>query len=125
MSLTSKEMDNLDIRSPEWLIDPIPFTENRVKDEEIVQILTSNPEILTLFLSDLGCSLSNHQVRESANIAARWVTDINNCKNENDELDEKYELMKASRMAILHWLNNHRSKRLIPSTVKPNQFRRQ
>ena len=125
MPLTSKEMDNLDIRSSEWLIEPIPFTENRVEEEELVQLLMSNPEILRLFLSSIGCSLSNHQVRESSNITAIWVTAINNCKDENGELDEKYKLMKASGMAILHLLNNHRSKRLIPGTVKPNQFRRQ
>jgi hypothetical protein len=112
MSLTPKEMENLDIRSQEWLIDPIPFTENPVKDKEIFQILMSNPEILKLFISGLGGGLSNHQVRESANNSAKWLTVINKYKDENGELREKYELMKASRMAILHWLNNRRSKRL-------------
>jgi hypothetical protein len=126
MPLTPEEMENLDLRSPEWLNDPIPFTEGYVTDKKIVEILMSHPEILETFLSTLGCSLSNRQVRESANSAARWVIDINNCEDEEGgELDEKFNHWKEGNNAILSWLNKHRSMRSTFSRVNPNQFRRQ
>jgi hypothetical protein len=122
MPLTPEEMQKLDLRSPEWLIDPIPFTEGYVSDEKMVEILTSHPDILKEFLTTLGCSLSNRQVRESANKAARWVIAINKCEEEG-ELDEKFIHWREGNKAILSWLNIHRTKRSTFSTVNPNQFR--
>jgi hypothetical protein len=124
MPLTPDEMETLDLRSPRWLEDPISFVDMYHKDEEIVDLLMSNREVLRTFLSTLGCSLSNRQVRESANSATRWIMDLNSCE-ETEGLTDDMKLWREGGKAILTWLHSHRAKRSTYSTTNPNQYRRQ
>lgn len=124
MPLTPEEMETLDLRSPRWLEDPISFIDRYYKDEEIVDLLMSNREVLKTFLSTLGCSLSNRQVRESANSATRWVNDLNSCE-EVEGLTDDMKLWREGDKAILAWLHSHRAKRSTFSMTNPNQYRSQ
>jgi hypothetical protein len=98
---------NVDIRSGEHLIDPIPHVESYSTDEQIVDVLMSNRDILKTFLSTLGCSLSNYQLRETSNNAARWVNDLNHCET-TEELTEDMKLWRKGNMALLQFVYNHR-----------------
>ena len=112
----------MDLRSPQWLEEPIPYTDSYVSEAGIAQILMSDPEILKGFLTTIGCSLSNRQIRETANNAARWVTDINKCEEE-EPLDDNLKQYRMSNQTVLSWLHHHRSARCIFNGK--NKFRRQ
>jgi hypothetical protein len=124
MSLTPEEMETLDLRSPRWLEDPISFVDKYYTDDEIADLLMSDREVLKTFLSTLGCSLSNRQVRESANSATRWINDLNSCE-ETEGLTNDMKLWRVGHKAILAWINSHRAMRSTYSTTNPNQYRRQ
>ncbi len=124
MTLTPEEMETLDLRSPRWLEDPISFVDRYHKDDEIVDLLMSDREVLKNFLSTLGCSLSNRQVRESANVATRWIMDLNSCE-ETDDLTDDMKLWRVGHKAMLAWLQSHRAMRSTSSMTNPNQYRRQ
>jgi hypothetical protein len=98
---------NVDIRSGEHLIAPIPHVESYSTDEKLVDVLMSNRDILKTFLSTLGCSLSNYQLRETSNNAARWVNDLNRCET-TEGLTEDMKLWLEGNKALLQFVYNHR-----------------
>jgi hypothetical protein len=99
--------ENVDIRSGEHLIDPIPHVESYSTDEKLVDVLMSNRDILKTFLSTLGCSLSNYQLRETSNNATRWVNDLNHCETIGG-LTEDMKLWRKGNKALLQFVYNHR-----------------
>lgn len=112
---------NIDIRSGDHLIDPIEHVESYITNEKLIDILMSDREILRTFLSTLGCSLSNYQLRGTANNATRWVNDLNYCEKE-EGLSDDMKLWREGNKAILQFVYNHR---LARATYNPGQYRRQ
>lgn len=108
----STEKD-IDIRSGEHLVEPIDYVEGYITDDKLIDNLMSDREILKTFLSILGCSLSNYQLRETANNATLWVKDINQREKEEEELPDKMELWRKGNKALLQFVYNHRLHRSI------------
>jgi hypothetical protein len=113
----------MDLRSPDWLNDHIPHVDGYVSDSEIVAILMSNPEILKTFISTVGCSLSNRQIKETSDIAARWVDELIYCEHTEGLTDEMIYWLDGYK-AILAWLNNNRTARML-GAKNGKKFRRQ
>lgn len=99
--------ENVDIRSGEHLVEPIPHVESYSTDEKLVDVLMSDRDILKTFLSTLGCSLSNYQLRETSNNAERWVNDLNHCET-TEGLTEDMKLWRKGSKALLQFVYNHR-----------------
>ena len=112
--------ENVDIRSGDHLIDPIDHVDGYITDEKLIDILMSNREILREFLSTLGCSLSNYQLRETSNNAARWVNDLNKCES-TEGLTEIMKLWREGDKALLQFVYNHRLAR----RISKDTYRRQ
>jgi hypothetical protein len=120
--ITEIEPEQIDIRSGEHLIDPIDHVECYKTDEQLIDILMSDRKILGEFLSTLGCSLSNYQLRETANNATRWVNDLNKCENTEEGITDDMKLWREGNKALLQFVYNHR---LARATFNSGQYRRQ
>lgn len=112
--------DNVDIRLGDHLIDPIEHVDGYINDEKLIDILMSNREILKTFLSTLGCTLSNYQLRQTANSATRWVNDLNTCES-TEGLTEIMKLWREGEKALLQFVYNHRLAR----RIRKDTYRRQ
>lgn len=112
--------ENVDIRSGDHLIESIEHVDGYITDEKFIDILMSNREILREFLSTLGCSLSNYQLRETSNNAARWVNDLNKCES-MEGLTEIMKLWREGDKALLQFVYNHRLAR----RISKDTYRRQ
>jgi hypothetical protein len=112
--------ENVDIRLGEHLIDPIEHVDGYIPDEKLIDILMSNREILKTFLSTLGCTLSNYQLRQTANSATRWVNDLNTCES-TEGLEDKHKLWREGEKALLQFVYNHRLAR----RISKDTYRRQ
>lgn len=113
----------MDLRNPGWLEEPIPFVDSSMSDNAIVDELMKDPEVLRKFLCDITVSMSNRQVRETSDLAARWVRDINKCE-ETEGLDDNLKSIRKAAQLVLQLMHNVRGARNVFS-VTGNKFRRQ
>ena len=112
--------ENVDIRSGDHLIDSIEHVDGYITDEKLIDILMSDRVILKTFLSTLGCTLSNYQLRQTANSATRWVNDLNTCES-TEGLEDEHKLWREGEKALLQFVYNHRLARRISNDT----YRRQ
>lgn len=112
--------ENVDIRSGDHLIDSIEHVDGYITDEKLIDILMSDREILKTFLSTLGCTLSNYQLRQTANSATRWVNDLNKCES-TEGLKDEHKLWREGEKALLQFVYNHRLAR----RISKDTYRRQ
>ena len=120
MCNTENQPEQIDIRSGEHLEAPIDHVEGYMTDDQLINQLMSDRNVLKKFLSTLGCSMSNYQLRETANNAARWVSDLNKCEEEG--LTDEMKLWREGDIALLQFVYNHRLARY---NFSPNKYRRQ
>ena len=115
--------------SPKWLEDPTPFAMDYVSRKEIVKQLSENSEVFSEFLINLTVSMSNQQIKQTAEHANRWIKDIEHARKveplPDGETDSLESLKKANEL-LLSLMTNTRSQRSTFSTKTNSiQFRKQ
>ena len=115
--------------SPKWLEDPTPFASDYVSRKEIVKQLSENPEVLSEFLTNLTVSLSNQQVKQTAEHGNRWISDIENARKSEplpDGEEDNLESLKQANELLVALMTNTRSQRAtFSSKTNSVQFRKQ
>lgn len=119
----------MNTNSPKWLEDSTPFAMDYVSRKEIVRQLSENPEILSEFLTNLTVSLSNQQVKQTAEHGNRWISDIENARKSEplpDGEEDNLESLKRANELLVSLMANTRSQRsFFSSKTNSTQFRKQ
>lgn len=101
-----------DLRSPAWLESSIRYADDLyISDSEIAERLAKNPGAIQSLLSTIFASMSNRQLRETADSAERWMRDLILCEDEGP-LPETLEDSKEGNYLLLHVVKNSRAKRM-------------
>lgn len=119
----------MNTNSPKWLEDPTPFVDHYVSRKEIVKQLSENPEVLYEFLVNLTVSLSNQQVKQTAEHANRWISDIDKARKSEplpDGEEDNLESLKQANELLASLMTYTRSSRsFFSSKTNTTQFRKQ
>ena len=119
----------MNTNSPKWLEDPTPFKDHCESRKEIVKQLSNNSELLQEFLINLTVSMSNQQLRETAEHANRWLSDIEKAQRSepvpDGEEDSLGTLKKANELLASLMTYTRSSRSFFSSKTNSTQFRKQ
>jgi DNA-directed RNA polymerase subunit F len=116
---------NHDLRSPVWLEKSVRYTRPYQRQENLAKELV-DADAVSCFFTDIFVSMSNRQLRETADHAERWLKDLALCEAEsNEELSEELKKTKASCQIIADLCSYHRSARQITLKNGTQSYRRQ
>ena len=82
-----------------------------MSDDQIAERLAQNPGAIKSLLSTIFASMSNRQLRETADSAERWMRDLILCEDEGP-LPESLQDSKEGNYLLLHVIKNGRTKRM-------------
>jgi hypothetical protein len=116
--------------SPKWLEDPTPFgTVSSISRKEMIQRLSENPEVLSEFLTNLTVSLSNQQVKQTAEHGSRWLTDIENARKSEPlpegETDSLESIQQANELLVALMTYTRTQRSVYSSKTNSFVFRKQ
>lgn len=115
--------------SPKWLEDPEPFADSYTSRKEIISQLSQNSELLSEFLTNLTVSLSNQQVKQTAEHANRWISDIDRARKSeplpDGEEDSLESLRKANELLVSLMTHTRSSRSFFSSQTNTTKYRKQ
>lgn len=108
--------------SPKWLEEPTPFASDYVSRKEIVKQLSE-------FLINLTVSLSNQQVKQTAEHGSRWLTDIENARKSEPlpegETDSLESIQRANELLVALMKYTREQRSVYSSKTNSFVFRKQ
>ena len=119
----------MNTNSPKWLEDPTPFKDHCESRKEIVRQLSENSELLHEFLVNFTVSMSNQQLKETAEHANRWLSDIETARKSeplpDGEPDSMENLKRANELLASLMTYTRSSRSFFSSKTNSTQYRKQ
>jgi hypothetical protein len=112
-----------DLRSPVWLEASFRHARDYQPDSKLAAELVEN-DAVEVALRHLMVTMSNRQLRETGDSAARWITDLIKCEEEGP-LSADLKKWKVAMQVICDLAQTHRLHRCTGSKNGTAVYRRQ